>query len=96
MDPTQLCQLLHHQLGRLPSMSELMAAMGAPSVGAGAVAEDGPLTAMLRERDAWDQALVRMIFLGGDGPPMSGSMLQPPAQRPGMAMGGPPHFLPLP
>jgi len=95
MDPLELCRILYSHLGRAPSLSELMAAMGAPSVGSGAAAgaEDGPLTALLRQHDAWDQQLVRMMFLGGSG---SGNMLQAPGHQTPVAVGGHGHFLPTP
>lgn len=70
MIPTQTALLLHRQLGRVPSLLELYAALGLPcGEQPGDVSQDEGLTSLLRAEEAMQSSLVRMLLFGpSDGP----------------------------
>lgn len=89
MIPAQTASLLHRQLGRVPSLLELFAALGLPNgEHPGDVAQDEGLTSLLRNEESLQSSLVRMLLFGpGDGPrPFIGPPQGNPSPGPGHAL----------
>lgn len=93
MIPSQTIALLYRQLGRVPSLTELYAALGLPNGPMpGDVAQDPGLTGLLREEESVQSSLIRMILFGAQ--PAQGAVLGQGRQTQSLSPMGPGHILP--